>query len=66
MAWRAAASLISLAILFLSMMRTTASVARNRLRVLGAAVVACILTVTAIGAFNLSVAFALAASDLIS
>jgi hypothetical protein len=66
MAWRAAATVLSFAALLLSVARSIVSFARSPVRVLGAAMIAGILTVAAIGAFNLSVAVALVAADIIA
>jgi hypothetical protein len=51
MAWRAAASFVSFAILLLSITRAITSFARNPLRIVGAATLAGILTIAGIGAF---------------
>lgn len=52
MAWRAAASFLSFAMLLVSATRATAAFARSPYHVVGAGVIAGILAITAFGAFN--------------
>jgi hypothetical protein len=66
MAWRAAASFLSLAVLLLSITRAVAAFTRDPVRLIGAGVIAGILAITAIGALDLSVSIALAASSFVS
>lgn len=64
MGWRAAATVLSLAVLVLSFTRSATSIARSPLHLLGWTTVAAILAIAGIGAWQLTLTAAHAASRL--